>query len=59
MKINLRQALVYLVIAFVVVSIWKSPETSASAFGDFMGNVGSLGAQVIDKLSTFLKGLGK
>jgi hypothetical protein len=58
-KINLRQALVYLVIAFVVVSIWKSPEASASAFGDFMGNLGSFGSQVIDKLSTFLKGLGK
>jgi cell shape-determining protein MreC len=56
---SLRRALLVLVIAVVVVSIWKSPEASASAFRDFMGNLGSFGSQVIDKLSTFLKGLGK
>lgn len=56
-KINIKQIVLYLVIAFVVVSIWKDPSGSASRAGDFLGNVGNFFVDLIDKGSSFIKGL--
>lgn len=54
---TLRKALIYLSFAFVIVSIWHDPAGSADAAGNFLGSVGGFFSTVIDKASTFLRGL--
>ena len=54
---TIKKVLLYLVIAFVVVSIWQNPEGSAEAAGDFLGAVGNFFADLIDKTATFIEGL--
>lgn len=56
-KIDLKQVLLYLIIAFVIVSIWNDPQQSAERAGDFLGSVGSWFVDLIDKSSSFFKGL--
>lgn len=56
-KIDLKQLLLYLIIAFVIVSIWNNPTGSAERAGDFLGNVGNWLVDLIDKSSSFIKGL--
>jgi hypothetical protein len=56
-KVNVKQILIYLVIAFVVLSIWNSPSTTGNNVGDFLGSVGSWLGDVIDKFATFISGL--
>ncbi len=56
-KIDLKQVLLYLVIAFVIVSIWKDPAGSADRAGTFLGNVGNWLVDLVDKSSSFIKGL--
>ena len=56
-KIDLKQLLLYLIIAFVIVSIWNNPTGSAQRAGDFLGSVGSWIVDLIDRSSTFIKGL--
>jgi hypothetical protein len=57
LKLNLKQILIYLAIAFVLVSIWKSPATTANDAGDFLGATGGFIMDVVDKGTTFLQGL--
>lgn len=59
MKINVKQILVYLVIAFVILSIWNSPTTTGNSVGSFLGAVGSWIGDVIDKFATFITSLKK
>ncbi|MCU1392207.1 MAG: hypothetical protein JWM34_635 [Ilumatobacteraceae bacterium] len=54
---NVRKVLVYLALAFVVVSVWRDPAGSAGAAGDFLHSVGGFFSALIDKGSQFLKGL--
>ena len=54
---TIKKVLLYLVIAFIVVSIWRSPENSAHAAGHFLGAVGDFFASLIGKTATFVKGL--
>lgn len=56
-KIDLKQLLLYLIIAFVIVSIWNNPTGSADRAGDFLGTVGNWLVDLIDKSSSFIKGL--
>jgi hypothetical protein len=56
-KIDLKKLLLYLVIAFVIVSIWKDPSGSAKTAGTYLGNVGNFLVALIDKGSSFIKGL--
>jgi hypothetical protein len=56
-KIDLKQLLLYLIIAFVIVSIWNNPSGSAERAGDFLGSVGNWLVDLIDKSSSFIKGL--
>ena len=57
MKLDLKKMFIYLVIAFVVVSIWKDPGSSATTAGSYLGNVGHFLVALIDKGSAFIKGL--
>lgn len=54
---TVKKILVYLALAFVVVSVWRDPAGSANAAGDFLHSVGGFFSTLIDKGSSFLKGL--
>lgn len=56
-KVNVKQVLIYLTIAFVVVTIWNSPTTTGNSVGDFLGATGNWVADVIDRGASFLQGL--
>jgi hypothetical protein len=57
MKLDVKQLIIYLSVAFIVVAIWRDPSGSAGTAGDFLGSVGTFLTSVIDKSLTFLKGL--
>jgi hypothetical protein len=57
MKLDVKQLIIYLSVAFIVLAIWRDPGGSASTAGDFLGSVGGFLTDVIDKSLTFLKGL--
>ena len=57
MKLDVKKMFIYLVIAFVAVSIWKDPGSSATTAGSYLGNVGHFLVALIDKGSAFIKGL--
>jgi hypothetical protein len=57
LKLNVKQILIYLTIAFVVVTIWNSPQTTGHSVGDFLGAVGNWLADVVSKGADFLKNL--
>ncbi len=56
---TVKKVLVYLSLAFVVVSVWRDPSASAGAAGGFLHSVGGFFSAAIDKGSAFLKGLAK
>ena len=57
MKVNVKQILIYLTIAFVVVTIWNAPQTTGNSVGNFLGAAGGFIVDLIDKGATFLQGL--
>jgi hypothetical protein len=56
-KLNVKQILIYLTIAFVIVTIWNSPTTTGNSVGEFLGAVGGWLSDVVDRGASFLKGL--
>lgn len=59
MKVNLKQWLVYLMIAFVVVFIYRDPRGASDAIGPFLGDIGHLLTNVINSGAEFLAGFGR
>ena len=59
MKINVKKLLLWLVIAFVIVSIYNNPEDSGDSVGAFLGDVGSFASTVVDRTAAFIGGLGE
>jgi hypothetical protein len=57
-KAALRIAM-YLVIAYFVIKLWQDPYGSARATMNFIGGVGHFFAAVINKISTFARGLSE
>lgn len=57
-KIKPKQVILYLMIAFIVVSVWKDPQTSADYAGDFLSSVGSFLRELYVKLAQFIEGIG-
>ena len=57
MKLNVKQLLIYLTIAFVVLSIWNSPTTTGNSVGDFFGALGSWLSDVVSRGADFIQGL--
>lgn len=49
----------YLFVAFLVIRLWQDPTGSADATVNFVGSIGSFFSDAIDKLSQFVRGLGK
>lgn len=56
-KLGLKQILIYLTLAFVIVSIWQSPSATAEQIGNFLGDVGNFILDLVDKLVEFIDGL--
>ena len=54
---NVKQLLIYLTIAFVIITIWNSPDSTGHNVGNFLGALGNWLADVADKTTTFLKNL--
>lgn len=57
-KIKPKQVAMYLIIAFLVVSVWKSPTVSADYATDFLTLVGRFIVELYRKLSQFIEGVG-
>jgi hypothetical protein len=49
----------YLFVAFLVIRLWQDPAGAADATVRFVGSIGSFFASAVDKLSEFVRGLGK
>ena len=58
MNDSVKKAIIYLSVAFVIISVWRDPAGSARVAGDFLGTVGGFFSTVIDKVASFIKGLG-
>jgi hypothetical protein len=58
MRVNLRQWFVWLIIAFVVVFIYRDPVGASAAIGPFLGSIGYLIKNIINSGIAFLGGLG-
>jgi hypothetical protein len=56
-KLNVKQVLVYLTIAFVVVTVWNAPDATGRSVGDFLGSAGAWLSDVASRASTFFKSL--
>ena len=58
MKVNLKQWLVWLTIAFVVVFIYRDPNGASQAIGPFLADIGHLVSNLIHSGAQFLAGFG-
>jgi hypothetical protein len=54
---TVKKIVIYLAVAFVVVSVWNDPAGSATAAGSFFHSVGTLFSTAVDKGTAFVKGL--
>ena len=56
-RIDIKTVLLYLIVFFVLVSIWNSPGDSAHTAGRYLATVGHFLVALIDRGSAFIKGL--
>jgi hypothetical protein len=54
---DLKKAFLFVAAAFLILSIWNNPTATATAFADFLGNVGGFLEDAIDKFTEFFRGL--
>ena len=54
MRITLRQVLLWLTIAFIILFIWNDPSGAGDAIGAFFTDVGSFFSNLFDKFSSFV-----
>jgi hypothetical protein len=54
---DLKKAFLFVAAAFLILSIWNNPSATATAFADFLGNVGGFLEDAIDKFTEFFRGL--
>ena len=57
MKINIRQTLIYLTVAFVIVTIWQSPTDTGQAVSSFLSGTGDWLGRVAGKFADFWDGM--
>ena len=49
----------YFLVAFLVIRLWQDPTGSAGTTVNFVDSIGSFFSSALDKLSEFVRGLGK
>jgi hypothetical protein len=54
---TVKKVLLYLIVAFLIVSVWRNPIDSAHAAGHFLAAVGDFFASLIEKIATFITNL--
>ena len=54
MKITLRQVLLWLTIAFIILFIWNDPAGAGDAIGAFFSDVGSFFTNLFNKVASFV-----
>jgi hypothetical protein len=54
MKITVKQLLLWLTIAFLIVFIWNDPAGAGTAIGNFFTDVGDFFTNLFDKFSSFI-----
>lgn len=57
MKVNLKKYLVWLTVAFVLVTIYTEPGPASESIGAFLGTLGSLFVDLLDASAEFAQGL--
>ena len=58
MKLDtVKKILLWLVITFVVVSVWTNPENAAQTAGDFLASVGGFFSDLVDRTARFVTNL--
>ena len=50
---KLKQGLIYLALAFVIMSIWNDPSSSSDSMGSFLGDTGDFFSHALDKGAEF------
>lgn len=54
---TIKKVALYLIVAFLIVSIWRNPAEAAHAAGHFLASVGDFFATLIEKVATFVSHL--
>jgi hypothetical protein len=54
---DIKRVFLFVAAAFLILYVWNSPTAAATAFADFLGNVGSFLEDAIDKFTEFFRGL--
>jgi hypothetical protein len=54
---DIKRVFLFVAAAFLILSLWNNPTATATAFADFLGNVGSFLEDAIDKFTEFFRGL--
>jgi cell shape-determining protein MreC len=54
---DIKRIFLLVAAAFLILSVWNSPTATATAFADFLGDVGSFLEDAIDKFTEFFRGL--
>ena len=54
---DIKRVFLFVAAAFLILSVWNNPTATATAFADFLGNVGSFLEDAIDKFTEFFRGL--
>ena len=54
---DIKRIFLLVAAAFLLLSLWNNPTATATAFADFLGNVGSFLEDAIDKFTEFFRGL--
>jgi hypothetical protein len=54
---DIKRVFLLVAAAFLILSLWNNPTATATAFADFLGNVGSFLEDAIDKFTEFFRGL--
>ena len=57
LTMDIKRVFMIVAAAFLVLSMWHNPSGTATAFADFLGNVGSFLEDAIDKFTEFFRGL--
>jgi len=54
---DIKRVFLLVAAAFLILSVWNNPTATATAFADFLGNVGNSLQDAIDKFTEFFRGL--
>ncbi|HEY7071450.1 MAG TPA: hypothetical protein VH479_15085 [Acidimicrobiales bacterium] len=57
LSMDIKRVFLFVAAAFLILSVWNNPTATATAFADFLGNVGDFLTDAIDKFTEFFRSL--